>query len=220
MSKYNITAPTATPKTQIPAGTHVARIYKILDLGTQPSFDGKKPPMRVLSFYFETPTKKAVFNPDLGEQPFTLNKDITFLLSKENAENISNLSKLYKAVNGTTGLDQNIFDLIGKVLMITTDINQKGYANITGFAPVSDEIDIKDKKFAPINSPVELFLDANVYGVQEHNLIENLPDFIKNKIKASPEYVKCEQAFDASVGISKEPDSDIEIGELENLMPF
>jgi hypothetical protein len=68
------------PRQLPPAGNHVARCFSIVDLGIQdrPDFQGKpKPPAPQLRFTWELPTKKAVFNPEKGEQPFTVSsKDL------------------------------------------------------------------------------------------------------------------------------------------------
>lgn len=206
MSKYTaIPEETAKmPSIQIPDGTYTARIYKILDLGTQPNtFDETKPDQRRFMFYFETPTKKASFNADKGEQPFSLSKELTFTISGEDTpvDKQSTLSKIFKAIDGSNGKGKNIFSLIGQLLSIQTSINSKGYAQIVGFAPFNSDLDGKDKKFAQVNDSVELYLEPSVYGVEEHNLIESQPDFLKEKIKASPEYQICKEAFDKKVGV-------------------
>lgn len=63
----------------IPTGNHVARCYMVVDLGHHhEEFQGKDVGDRKkVRIGFEFPTKKHVFNPDKGEEPFTLSIKLT-----------------------------------------------------------------------------------------------------------------------------------------------
>ena len=177
----------STPTTQIPNGSYTARIYSIIDLGTQENtFDPAKPPKRQFRISFETPTKKAVFNPEKGEQPFVLHKEYAFTISRPDtpADKQSGLTKLYKATKGTLGQGENIFGLLGSLVSIQTEINQAGYATIISVNPVSSDLDPLDPKFNPVNPVNWLYLE----GEFNQEAFDSLPTFIQEKIVKSPEY--------------------------------
>ncbi len=69
--------------TLAPAGTHPARCYMVLDLGTQPiEYQGKKKePQQKIRLGFELPFEKHVFKEEKGEEPFTLSRAFTNTLA-------------------------------------------------------------------------------------------------------------------------------------------
>lgn len=199
MSKYkNVEMPqTSAAKEQLKPGTYTARIYQILDLGTQKSvFQGQETFKRKFRISFETPTQKTIFNEEKGEQPFSLSMEVNYLLTDQNSATQSWLTKIFTAVHNTNGKGRSIFDLLGGLLTIQVEQNEKGYSNITGVSPLHSEIDRNDKRLKPINEQKELYLDPEVFGDEEMQLINSLPNFIKDKINASPEFLACIEADD------------------------
>lgn len=207
------------PKVQIPDGSYTARIYSIIDLGTQENtFDPDKPAKRVFRFSFETPTKTHVWDEEKGPQPFALHKEVNFSLSEPDHTMMSSLSKIFKATKGTLGKGENIFNLLGEVLSIQTETKktQKGasFSKIIGFSPVSSDIDVSDKKFAPVNEPHTLYLDREWFVHADFN---KLPKFLKEKIEASPEY----EALKRPVETREEKElPSIDVDDLEVEMPY
>lgn len=189
----NLVAPLSPKKesVQIGDGSYTARIYSIVDLGTQENtFDPTKLPTRRLRISFETPTQKHVWSEEKGAQPFALHKEVSFIISREDTTetNLSTLSKIYKRTIGNTGKAEPIFNLLGKMLTITTYTNKNGYASIANYTDVNKDIDITTDRFAPINEPVFFWLPDPSIGELDREMFNSLPEFIQNKIKESPEY--------------------------------
>lgn len=210
----------STPSIQISNGSHTARLIQIIDLGTQENtFDTTKPATRQFRLAFETPTEKAVFNKEKGEQPFLLSKTVTFSLSKDDtpADKVSALTKVFKAIRGELG-DRNIFGLIGGLLSVQTEINAKGYATIVGFAPISKDLDVSAKKFAQVNPSLCLYLEPDTF---DNQVYQSLPDFVKETIRKSPEFQALKQSSNSQ--ISEPPSfSEEDLDDIVNTaaMPF
>jgi len=189
MSKFTALAPVQTlkPSIQLPNGSYTARLIKIIDLGTHTNSKyPDKQAQRVFTFTFETPTKKEVFKKEGVKEPFLISLDVNFVFSKPDADptKISTLTKIRKAINKDLD-NKNIFDLIGGLLTIQTELNDKGYAKITNFIQISEDIDQNDKKFNQINPSVEFYIDEF-----EQEVFDSFPEFVKSKIVESPEFFK------------------------------
>jgi len=189
MSKFTAIAPIQTlkPSIQLPNGSYTARLIKIIDLGTHTNSKyPDKQAQRVFTFTFETPTKKEVFKKEGVKEPFLISLDVNFVFSKPDADptKISTLTKIRKAINKDLD-NKNIFDLIGGLLTIQTELNDKGYAKITNFIQISEDIDQNDKKFNQINPSVEFYIDEF-----EQEVFDSFPEFVKSKMVESPEFFK------------------------------
>lgn len=194
---YNVQIPVAqsTPSKQIENGSYTARIVHIIDLGTQKlEWQGQVKYQRQVRIVFETPDDKTVFSQEKGEQPYLLNKTVTFSISKPDTsvDKQSKLTLIVKAVLGKTE-SVNIYDLLGKLCMIQTEISQKGYAEITGFSQLPKQLSKIAEAIPTINAHKALWLGNEQDSVGEFNdeektTFDSLPDFIKQKIIASPEY--------------------------------
>lgn len=205
---------TESKSVQLPEGSYTARIFRIIDLGTQSTPFGEKRNIRI---GFETPTKTHVWKEEKGEQPFAIDKEMALYLSAEGTEpdRLSTLSKVFKSATGSNGQGQDIFSLIGKMLTITISHKEskgKQYANITGFAPVNADVDTSQDKFKAYNKPTTFNAED-----PSPEVFESLPDFIKDKIKASPEF----QASQRPETTKKDSDlPEIDVEELTTQMPF
>jgi len=189
MSKFTAIAPIQTlkPSIQLPNGSYTARLIKIIDLGTHTNSKyPDKQAQRVFTFTFETPTKKEVFKKEGVKEPFLISLDVNFVFSKPDADptKISTLTKIRKAINKDLD-NKNIFDLIGGLLTIQTELNDKGYAKITNFIQISEDIDQNDKKFNQINPSVEFYIDEF-----EQEVFDSFPEFVKSKMVESPEFIQ------------------------------
>jgi hypothetical protein len=165
-----------------PEGVHVARCYQIIDLGTTEqggNFPGKK---RKVQFLFETPYELAVFNEELGEQPYYVRNMYTLSMNEK-----AILRKDVQSWTGKTMSDKeaqqfNIFSLIGKPCMINVVHATKGentYANIKAITPLAKGMTCPE----PINEALCFMAsmpDMEVFG--------KLPEFIQDKIKESDEF--------------------------------
>jgi hypothetical protein len=103
-----------------PAGTHIARCFSIIDIGTQnDSFQGKPKVARKVRIGFELPNEQAVFAEERGKKPFTISKEFTLSLHEK-----AGLRKTLEAWRGRAFTPQELdkFDLanlLGAPAMVT-----------------------------------------------------------------------------------------------------
>jgi len=178
-----------------PAGTHVARVYKFMNLGKRlQQYKGvdKAHPDTLVTFTIELPNELNEFeyeDKDTGEtkkvsKPFVVSQEFTLSMHKK-----SRLRPFVEGILGTTLTDEeagafDIEELVGMPCQVTIIHNksadgEKTYANIKSVAPLMKGIEAPEA----INEPVKL--DVKTMTKEE---IEALPDFLRNKIVISDEY--------------------------------
>lgn len=169
----------------IDSGSYPARIYKLIQLGTIPGYQGQL--QNKVQIGFELPTEMHVFDKEKGEQPRVISKDYTLAFSEK-----ANLRKLITACDPKAlGTDEDGFveefdveTLVGKDLLIT--INQKPRKDGSGnYAFIESETRLPKGMTCPkaIN-PVQILS----FDTWNQEMFDKLPDFLKEKIKSSHEY--------------------------------
>lgn len=169
--------------TPVPKGTHLARIYQIIHVGTIPNFMGEyKNTVRIA---FELPTETRQFKEGEPEKPFSIAKNYT-LSTHERA----GLRKVIEACIGTTLQDEeaiafDVTELIGKVCLVTVTHKQRKqgdgvYSLIDTVSPIVKGMQIPDA----VNQSVIFDYGDNF----SEDLLEALPDFLKKDMKESDEY--------------------------------
>lgn len=186
------------PRELPPEGTHTAVLYSIVDFGTQKKIFKKEEDAKFqhcIRFDWELSEEKMQ-----DGRPFAIGREYTVSLGKK-----ASLGILIKAWTGTE--PNNSFDistLLGKACNLTIMHTEDGYANITAIAPLKKS----EKAPAPVN-PLRLFNLEDYKG----KVFEDLPDWMKEKIKLSPEY--------AELGRKPEPSSNDAPVELpDDEIPF
>lgn len=170
-----------------PAGNHIARLYRIINLGNVPfTFQGEGKRGPKVRLYFELSNEMIEYEKD-GQKltkPFSVSAEYTLSMHKK--------AQLRKIVEGVVGeaLDDeeawefDIESLLGKVTLLNvihkaSKDGQKTYANIAGTSPLPKGMEAP----AIVNQPS--ILDVNTATLEE---IEDLPDFLKDAIKSSTEF--------------------------------
>ncbi len=155
-----------------PEGVHKATCVHVIDLGTQTfTIKGKEQSARKVSVGFELLGKKNSFG-----EPFVVAQRYTFSNSKK-----SNLMKDLKAWLGIKDPDFDLDGLALKPAQVTITHTDDGeYANITNVGGVP-----KGTKYPKAaNNFTSLYLDETF----DRDVFDDLPDYFKEKIAASPEY--------------------------------
>jgi hypothetical protein len=133
---------------------------------------------------FELPLETKVFKDGEDPKPFVISQDYTLTLGEK-----ANLGKLVRGMKGEAwgpnfDEEQDITALIGTACMLNVihKISAKGnpYAKIESAAPLPKGMEAP----APVNAP--FLLDYNDNWSLEK--FETLPDFIKDKMRPTPEY--------------------------------
>lgn len=165
----------------VPEGSHVARIYQIVHLGHIEGYEGKiENKVRIT---FELPNELREFKEGEGEKPMSISKDYTL-----NTHEKANLRKLINAVKTLTDEEVrsfNVEDLMGQALLITI-IHQKKKSGDGSYAKVESEAPLVKGMEVPEAINEEFIF--NYTDKFDESVVENFPDFIKEKIKSSIEY--------------------------------
>lgn len=183
-----------------PAGAHVARCFRVIDLGTQ-------------TFSVKGETKQAwqcVITWELGKtmsdgKPYTINEKYTVSLNEK-----AKLNAILEGWRGRkfTDVERNGFEmknLLGKVCFLNIVHSSRGdktYANVASAMPVPEGMSSP----APVNELV-------YYTIGEHDesVFEKLPKYYREMIQKSPEYQRLSHnpAPAAAAGADPEFDDDI-----------
>lgn len=168
-----------------PAGNHIARCYQMIEIGTVTEvIMNKSQTLRKVRIGWELPLETKEFKDGEGEKPFVISKEYTLSMHEK-----SNLRKDLKSWRGRdfTEDEAKSFD-ITKLLGVPCMINiihtpskdgSRMYSNIAGVTPIPKGV----KCPAQFNDTLELSYDSF-----DEIVFDNLPDFIKNKMKTSVEY--------------------------------
>jgi len=198
-----------------PPGSHLARCYRIIDVGTQKSeFKGVVKNLRKIRFSWEIHGTNDEDMPILMEdgRPFSVMKEYTLSWAS-----MSNLRIDLQSWRGKAFTDDEMekFDLetvLGAWCMLNI-IESKGkngntYSNVDGVSPIPSML--KNKKPAAVNK-------NEIFNIADHDMemFETFSDNLKKKIEASPEWTPQAKASPKSTPKSQppqrmdEPDDDI-----------
>ena len=178
---------TNTQRELIPAGTHLARCYQMIEIGTvKENIMGTEKVLTKVRVGWELPEEKRDFGK--GEQPFSISKEYTLSMHEK-----SNLRKDLESWRGKGFSDKDaegfdITKLLGVPCMLNIihreAKNGNVYDNIAGIMPVPKTMKCPEQE----NKTFVLSYDHF-----DHAAFETLPDFIKDKMKSSLEFAAMQQ---------------------------
>lgn len=166
---------------QPPAGTHIARCIKMIDIGTQRGeYQGKANSKRQVIIGFELPLE-LLTEGDAAGKPFTVSRFYTASLSEK-----ANLRKDLANWRGRDFTQQELlgFDsknILDKACMLSLTPNDKGKVRLTGIMSLP-----KGSVIPPRINPLVYF--SLEPGEFDQAVFDGLSDGIKKFIVASPEY--------------------------------
>jgi len=170
----------------IPAGNYIARCYQMIEIGTvKETILGKEKIIPKVRIGWELPTEIKVFKDENGEQPCVISKEYTLSMAEK-----ANLRIALKSWRGKDFTEEeaksfDITKLLGVPCMIniihkTSKDGLKVYEEISGITPIPKGIE------CPPQYNKTLLLSYDSFDVEVFN---KLPDFIRNKMTGSLEYV-------------------------------
>lgn len=183
--------PFTAPKSEstfdlVPAGNHVARVYRFLHLGTAPeTYMGEEKMMNKIMIGFELLNETKVFKEERGPEPYVISREYTLSMGEK-----ANLRKLVEGMYGVALQDgeADAFDLMGLVgeaclLNVVHKKSEKGttYAMIQGASPIP-----KGMTVPPAHNKPQVL----EYASWNEDLFRSFPDFIKEKFAKSVEFKK------------------------------
>jgi hypothetical protein len=174
----------------VPAGMHLARCYRIIDMGTQETnFEGKVDYKRKLKFVWE------VHGEDEDGTPLKTEKNEPFVITKDYTNTWGEKGTLRKDLQSWRGREFtpeeqrrfNIENVLDKWCMINVTHKAKKsgngvYANVSALTPVPSQI-------KTIGLPVA-FNKAEIFSLSEPNMemFETFSEWLRNQIMTSPEW--------------------------------
>jgi len=173
------------PKQLIPIGNYIARCYSMIHLGTCiENIMGEDKVMNKVIITWELPNEMRIFNEDKGEQPLAISKQYTLSMHEK-----SNLRKDLESWRGKSFVEAEAkcFD-ITKLLELPCMLNiihkqsKSGvtYNAISGITNIPKGIECPPL----INKRFEFDFNTGF----DLEVLDKLPDFIKDRIKKSDEY--------------------------------
>jgi hypothetical protein len=171
-----------------PAGTHLARLYRIIDLGTQMrEFEGKVTMSRKAKFFFELHGEDADGKPLLTSdgKPLIQSREYTVSLNEK-----ANLRRDLEAWRGKAFTEDelkgfDISNILGHFCMVNITHRQKGdmtYADLKGVSSVPN---IYKKQGLPEGVNTKMLFNLDKF---DKTMFDSLTENIKETIKKSPEY--------------------------------
>jgi hypothetical protein len=167
----------------VPAGTHVARCYQIIHIGTiLDTFQGEEKLVNKVRLVFELPLELADFGK--GEQPFSIGRDFTLSMHEKSGLRAFVQGWLGKAFSDAEANKFDIATLLGKEGMINvmhrTANTGRTYADIKGASPL-----VKGMTCPPlVNSAFLLDYDSEDFDLR----FKMLPEWLQNKVSTSAEF--------------------------------
>jgi hypothetical protein len=195
---------TSSPLT--PAGNHIARCYSMIEIGTvEEEFQGEKKTLKKVRITWELPLETKVFKPENGEQPYSISKEYT--LSMHEKANLRRDLESWrgKGFSETEAVRFDITKLLGVPCMLNVihKVSKSGndFAAISSITPLAKGTSCPDQ----VNKSFE-------FGYAEFSQakFDSLPEWLRDKMKVTPEYKKATQASETK----EEPVEDDDFADL------
>ena len=166
-----------------PAGTFIARVVSIIDLGTQKtSWQGVEKDTPQINISFELPTELHEFKEGEGKKPFVISNTYSHMMGKK-----AKLRPITEAILGVALKDEEAYsfdhdELIGlpcQLTVVHTEKDGNTYANIGSISHL-----LKGLACPPQVNPSKILS----FEKWSDELFKSLPEFLRKKIESSPEY--------------------------------
>jgi hypothetical protein len=190
----------------VPAGNHIARCYSMIEIGTiEDEYQGEKTTLKKVRITWELPLETKVFKPENGEQPYSISKEYT--LSMHEKANLRRDLESWrgKGFSETEAVRFDITKLLGVPCMLNVihKVSKSGndFAAISSITPLAKGTSCPDQ----VNKSFE-------FGYAEFSQakFDSLPEWLRDKMKATPEYKKATQASETK----EEPVEDDDFADL------
>ncbi len=168
-----------------PEGNHVARFYQILHIGTiTEQYQGEDKEVDKVRLTFELSNEKKEFVEGQGEKPFVISQEYTYSMNSK-----ANLRRVVEGIIGASLKDEeaDVFDLeqlLGNACLLnvvhkTAKTSGREYALIKGTSPLPKGTKAPEQINESVALDVETVTDKQM---------QDLPEFVRNKIADSKEY--------------------------------
>jgi hypothetical protein len=170
-------------KSEIPAGTHVARLYQIVHIGTSHfEYQGQQKSSDKIRLTFELCNEKREFKEGEGEKPLSISREFGLSMGKKSHLRPFVENMLGVALQDTEAYNFDLEDLLGRDCLLNvvhTEKNGNTYADIKGATPLPKGMTAPEQV-----NPSKVY-DVTTITVAE---LATLPQFLQDKITASDEW--------------------------------
>ncbi len=179
------------PRELIPSGNYIARCYQMIEIGTVvETYQGETKTLKKVRIGWELPLETRVFNEEKGPQPMVISQEYTLSMNEK-----ANLRKMLASWRGLdfTEDEAKSFDitkLLGKPCMLNI-IHKPGATDKTKIYQSISSVSAMPKGMtAPDQINPNLLLS---YDNFDESVFDKMPDFIKQKMQGSIEYMALKQ---------------------------
>lgn len=205
---------------QVPIGMHLARCYRIVDLGTQESqYMGNVKHLHKVMIQFEVHSEDSHGNPTKTAEgkPLTINKTYTLTTADKSSLRKDLETWRGKALTKEEAHNfelENILGQWGMLSVVETQNNGNTYTNIATINPVPPTI---KKSGLP-----DGYNPTNLFSISDPNMevFESFSDNLKEKIKKSPEWQKSQGTVSYDNGFTEVAADKSSFDDMENDLPF
>ncbi len=167
----------------VPKGTHVARLYSIIHLGTTSFiYKGEEKSSNKIRLTFELCNERKEFKEGEGERPYSISREFGWSMSPRGKLRPFIEGMIGTALDDDEAYNLDIESLLGEACLITVTHEEKNgatYANILNASALPKGTE------APDMFNEGKFISVDSTPVEE---IEALPEFLREKIYASEEW--------------------------------
>lgn len=173
------------PKKVVPAGSHVARCYSMIQIGTVESeYLGEKKTLHKVMIDFELPLETAVFREGEPEKPFVISKEYTLSFHEKSTLRSHLQSWRGKAFTDEEAAKFDITKLVSATCMLNvvhkaSADGTKTYANIASISPIPKGLTCPEQV-----NPTRIL----AYDSWNQDVFMSLPEWLADKISSTPEY--------------------------------
>ena len=192
----------------VDAGTYMARCFSMVHIGTvEMTWEGQVKHLNKVRLSWELPTELKEFKEGEGEKPYVISKEYTLSMHEK-----ANLRKTLESWRGApfTEDQAKAFDvtkLLGVECMLSIihsvpKADGRTYANISSIAKLMKGSVCPEQ----ISPRFEFSYDQPTAELLEK--FESFPDFLKDKIKSTPEWKKAQMPETTEVADEDEKETD------------
>lgn len=180
-----------------PAGNHIARCYSMIEIGTvKEEFKGEVKNLHKVRVTWELPLEQRTFNPDKGEQPFSISKEYTLSMHEKAVLRKDLSSWRGKPFTEDEAKAFDVTKLLGipcmlNVVHIISSKSGNAYANVAAITPMPKGVSCPPQ----INDTFEFN-----YNDFEDTKFNGLPEYLRKKMEVTPEYLFAKGIHPADTG--------------------
>jgi hypothetical protein len=182
---------TATTKAQAertlaPAGTFVARCYKMIHIGTiQDEYNGESRWVNKVLIEWELPTETKVFTQEKGEQPISVSKEFALSVHAKSTLRAFLTSWRGKGFTEDEAINFDVSKLVGVPCQLSIIHEPRKSSPGEFFAKISSVSALMKGFNAPAQVNPSFVFELDAFDQAK---FDSLPDWIKAKIMTSKEY--------------------------------